>query len=418
MDPLTFFPKHITDLILQHLTYPEVIDATLVSPGWDEIIGGAAVAMKKIRISFSLDSDEEFEVYREVFEQSPRRYQHLAIRSRSESSMKPAMSQLMSKKSCPWKSVELDGVSFESSDQFCEFMSFSEPTVERIHMRCVRPSEQREHFVNKHQLYFPKLTILEFRNSMFLEAFINCRTLTGIYLKCFSPNKITETLKTIVLNSRDLSTMQITPNFLPRIFDEPDKLPFKLKTFVAMDWAWNISPTFFIHFLRSQWDSLEILFIDHSLVDEKVMRSIFLMPKINQLMIKGIEHTNILINWKHLNPNPSQSITAVSIENVESDYYIVKAVVDGAPRLSRLELFSLDQAAMEYLSQNATKLRSLQLRSLTATDFTNPNLFPTLECLSVAVVIREVDDAIVKLPGENRNRFVKLYMQSYHTVLD
>lgn len=78
MDPLQIFPELINDLILQHLNHNEILQVSLVSPYWNEVISNSKVIMSKI--SFNI-VDEFLDLYNENHEEIilMKRYRNIKI---------------------------------------------------------------------------------------------------------------------------------------------------------------------------------------------------------------------------------------------------------------------------------------------------------------------------------------------------
>lgn len=417
MDPLVFFPSNVSDCILQHLEASEIISATEVSRAWEEVIGSSFSAMMKLKlvITYKSSSNQAPELL-----ESLRKYQHLVLDSPSV-----PLDDIIAVMSAPprkWKSIRLQCVHFESPIQFYEFMGIVEPTVEEVFVKEVKFKFHQELDLDDFQhLSFPKLKTLILELSSIHKVFTSCRSLTSLDVNYWD-SEATPTVRQIMANNDHLKYLKVTTNLLPPLFDDyvAPHNRLQLTTFIAKDWPWiiNSKPNekCFISFLESQKKSLETIILE-KWMGLSVLKFLFGMPKLKTLTLKRFDKAEKTIDWKSFELHRSRSIESLSYDDSTNGFDVLKALIDGAPNIKKLEIFSMDQKSMNYVSAKAPSLSSLTLRTIEATDFTSANLFPKIKELVIDVVHESVETSVERIPTENQNEFVRLFLKADYSML-
>lgn len=417
MDPLAFFLSDVSECILQHLEVSEILANTEVSRTWEEVIGSSFIAMKKLEIKITHKSSPN---QAPELVESQRKYQHLVLQSPSFSI--DDIIDIMSAPQRVWKSIHLENIHFESPIIFYEFMSTIEATVEEIFMKEVSIKFEPELDLDDiDYLNFPNLKDLTLELSSIHKVFRSCRSLTSLDVNYWD-SEASGTVKHLMANNDHLEYLKVTTNQLVPLFNEyvvPHNR-LQLKTFIAKDWPWiirsQLNEDCFNKFLESQKNSLTTLILE-KWMGVNVLKCIFSMPKIQTLVIKRFDKAELTIDWKFVKLNCSRSIRSLSFDDRKNSFDILKALIDGAPNIKTLEIFSVTQKNMEYISAKAPNLSSLTLSTIEATDFTSPNLFPKIEEVVIDLVHESIETIMMGILKQNRNEFVRLFLEADYSII-
>lgn len=425
MDPFEVLPSAVFDYILLHFSGRETLKATEVSPLWDEVIGCSNTAMKKIKIKISWHPHRSFfEDAADLMVQSPRKYQNLDFLHQSsfKNSIKMICDILYASRR-QWKSVTLKRVTFDTIGEVTQLFEIISPTIESLEIQEIYMFNRRSKVVSG--LHFPKLKNLRVKHMdmFFIDAFASCKKLKNIAITSGDPLPPAVKAFKQILENNDLTSLEISSNLFKNVFDEDISLrtSFKLKSFVASELfkiMQNIATIRmnFHNFLQSQMKNLETLSVDEWFGMD-LFKFMFHLPQLKSLSINGLNNIEVMTETADLHLHTSNSITKLTFHDMDPQFKIVKALIDAMPKLEQLEMHSLYQNSMVYLSQHATYLKSLKLRTIEATDLSGTHLFPKLEEFSIDVISSDLEDEIINIRYQDRNRLVKLLLQSSYTIL-
>lgn len=423
MDPIQFLPHEITDNVLQHFSGNELIALTKVSPLWEEIISSTLHTMKKIKVSIAWEDDVNFtKDHKKAFMRSLRKYQHIDILYHPVTVR--SVCEILAAPRSSWRTVHLKRISFISLDEFAKLLKIIEPTIENLNIEgiYIGPSIRPVNIVG---LSFPELKLLQIthcQHVLFHEAFSNCRNLKTLVTDSFPSTSMIASIKQILQNNY-LDTLLVSSSVFSMLFAEDisQTIKFKLKSFTVSE-RFGISSNVatisknFLHFLESQMKSLELIKINRWLGLSN-LKAMFCMPKLKFLTISALEDAVTNVEWQNLRLHRNVSIERLCFEDFNMDYSIMKTFIDATPNLASLTMHSMDQQMMEYLSTNASKLTSLSLRTLEATNFDDQNVLSTLTHFKIDVVHADMEDALEAIAMDQRNHLVKLLLESSYTLL-
>jgi hypothetical protein len=124
----------------------------------------------------------------------------------------------------------------------------------------------------------------------------------------------------------------------------------------------------------------------------------------------------MILSNNHLNVN--KSIEELSYQDHGKDFNFMQCVVDAAPNLKKVEIFSLTQNMMEYLSSSLKELESLKLRTLDVTNLSSRDLFAKLKKVQIDILSSTLESKILAIPVDDCNPLVMLVKDSNYIVLD
>lgn len=423
MDPIQVFPIEIIELILQHLTVNNLLTASELSPLWNKTICGYSNFIEKATIQIL---DHNISPHKDTLDwnnlkylsvPSLRKYQNIHFTAKPE--IIDDIKTILAVPGSEWKKVYIDGKllngninSFRGKwlNDYYDIFLIIEKDVEVLHLdtssfkiwSSVRPS-----FANLKVL---RLTFF----CMSENTFKHCRQLEELSVMIV-PSNLVGSVKHIIEHN-NLSVMEISENVFMSLFEHScDISHLKLKTFYV-DSVWDNSVYEQVHvnfsnFLKSQEQSLEQLSVK-IWMGQDVFMQMFDLPNLKTLSV-----TVISSRWFEPNIRVNPSIKSLCFLGKHINFDIMKALVDATPNLTHLKMHSMHQNMMEYLSANLKHLKSLELRCLDATDFSDRKLFSHLEKLSISIVTSAKEDEMLKIPLNERNRFVELLLESDYTML-
>lgn len=419
MDPFEFLPSAVFDQILTHFNGNEILKLSEVSPFWDEEIGNSSVAMDKIKLKIHWRSDRSFFEESQSTVTSQRKYQHLEFLHQSSylNSM-TIVNEILKSSNRKWKSLKIKRISFMSSKEVEDMLQFVAPTIQSINIQDIFVTNYRDICISS--LNFPKLRDLRIKhlNLSFIGGFSKCRKLEKFSVNSENPS-VVNVIKQI-LEKNDLKSLEISSKLFKAVFKDIDvsKFKFKLKSFTATD-LFKINEDVekvrenFYNFIKAQMATLETLSVEEWL-GVGVFKLMFFLPRLNALSFKGITNLN---SDESLDLPVNKNIKSLSFRDYDPPVNVFKAVITCLPNLEKLEMNSMNQEMMDFLSANLKHLKSLKLRTMDATDFTSSDLFPKIDCIDIEYILSELEDVIISIPSKDRNRFVKLFLKSAYTIL-
>lgn len=387
VNPTFCFPPGVCDLIFQHLTGNQLLVTSEASPAFYNFIAESKQCMKKIKIRLvkkTITNDDK-----QLLVESGRRYENIELEFFS-SLVQPAIG-IISAPERKWKRVAIRCIDFETVGDTVNFLSLVEPTVEELLMEQVYIKSMQR--VDDRNLTFPNLKVLETRCCqalLFHEVFFDCKNLISFSMKSGSEisAKALAAIKHILQWNIGLKILGIHFNVFNLIFSK--NLRFNLTEYHSNNLyqmpsyqssVRNHLDSFLQH---SQMNTIEILSIsDWMGVD--ALRTIFFMPRLKDVTLKGFHRAvNYFTDWDSLDLHMNFSIVKMNFHDLSNDFQILKKVIKSTPSLTSLSLYSMDQTAMMFLSNNCKTLKSLSVERFLAEDISDPLIFPSLQELSFA----------------------------------
>lgn len=415
MDPLTYFPPEITDLFFSYLSVSEILSATEVSTKWNEVIGASLKTMKRVQLKFFWEEKSTF-ISNEVLDtlvSSKRKYQNIDLKY--QSSHIDAVSTILSSNNRQWKSVKLKRLNYSSEPpHFIDLLKHVEKSVVKL--------ELNDFYVTQHEeepvcLNFNNLKVLKMKffdgSNLIEKAFFKCQNLEELQIS--SSYKSSDVLKTIFKQNPKLKYLQISSGLFNEIFSLNliQEIPFKLKVFKSTDDYRKTMIENLVPFFEKHMNFLEEISLSH--INVEALQIVFHMPKLKKLRL-GVIHT-IGNNMNAVQLHVNQSIEVLSFHDNNNNLNSMKKFINATPNVKDLEMFSLTQPMMTFLSANAKKLEKLQLRCVDITDISNRKLFPCLKQVKVEIISAAFENHMLSIPQENQNSFVKLVLNSCYVML-
>jgi hypothetical protein len=315
-----------------------------------------------------------------------------------------------------WKKVQLERLVFKSAGDVVEMLKLCQNTVVKLELDNILVKNA----IGLRTLNFTKLKSLriayiEFDNASINEIFINCKNLEKLYFTSGSRSERAITaMKTILKNNSHLKHLEMTSQQVNSLFDEDMSYNFKLDTFIASSYC-NLPPIAdYKHILLNQFENLKNLSVDRVSCPE-LLKLIFKMPKLKCLNIGNIDTTSLIFTHKHLSIN--KSIEELSYQDHENDLNFMSCLVDAAPNLKKVEMFSLTQNMMECMSSSLKELEALKLRTLDVTDLSSKDLFAKLKKFKIDILSADLHDHMLSIPFGDCNPLVMLIKDSDYIIL-
>lgn len=130
MDPLEEFPTEVAEMIFTHFRGRELMQLSLVSPGWKTFIGSSFICMKKLRLALRGDWVNFTDNDRKIL-LAGRKYSDVLISAGTE--QLGIMYEIM-KASSNWTTVRISGTKFSTSAVFIAFLETFAATVQDLEL--------------------------------------------------------------------------------------------------------------------------------------------------------------------------------------------------------------------------------------------------------------------------------------------
>lgn len=423
MDPVECFPVLISELIFHQLPGKTILDAREVSPSWDEYIGSSLHLMKKIKIrTHWLELEDYHEKIKCLSVPSGTKYQNFRALVYHES-----IQEIIPIFSVPgrlWTHVHVTGMDSCLWTDLAEILKITARTTQKLKLRNFPDYSSRD--VKNGDFAFENLTELSLRNidpGLYANLFLKCRDLNflSIYIRKEYPTDFKTVIQLIKQNKVD--TLKISMKMFISLTAEKDNplMQQKFKAFTLKNSTYypfhpDVFKARFKKFLIFQGPTLEKI---SSVVDLwmgcDILNIMFLLPRLEELYI-GTIRTGI--HWLYFKMRRNPSIRKLSFIDINNSFSVMKLLVDSTPNLIHLELHSMNQKMMNYISANLVQLKSLKLRTIDAIDYSDRCLFTKLEKVSVYVITEDIEVLMKNIPVEERNPLVKLVLKSDYIMLN
>lgn len=422
MDPLEYFPIEVAESIMQYLKPNELLLASEVSTLWYETIGSSMKLMKKITIR-GPGFEDEVDITRvgvtDIFT-SPRKYQNIDFSCRAYT-----VHQVCSILTVPgrkWRKVYLTNKHFKSDD-FITLINAVQSSVEELKLWWISTDISD---IDVEHLTFPKLQVLGVTYGDVLQSrvFQKCCTIKELSLKMeYLEEEYIGVIKQIADNNY-LERLEISPEVFRKVFQSKYCFDFermKLKSF-EIDDGIDIFSQFpndpikmFLKLLESQMNTLQDITVS-TWMGLDVVKLMFRLPKLSTLKLGWMNSREVTAEWINSQLCVNKNMRSFGFNDRSESLIIMQEFLKKTPNMTHLELLSIDQGMMEHLSNTFPNLTSLSVGLIGKdVDLTPATLFSNLECGRVHIYSDRFEEGALKIPEENRNRFVKLALSScYH----
>lgn len=362
LDPLEILHSDIHELIFQHFSDEDVLEASIVSPLWFEATETSAKCMEKLHLRIVVPySEEKSERFMSISNDltSQRKYQNIYLHNFHN--IIPEILKILEGRN--WKKVYISVRNLHTKQDFQDVMTLIEPSVENlsISLTSIRNLEQKPPKVN---FTFPKLKNLDLSRSHGLlmeEISENCKNIKTlrIDLDHLTWMKHQKFLHKILANNDKLEKLTLwrCSAEIPFQLEFIKTYKFKLKTFYFKNRDQSL-PTdaeenCLFDFLESQANSLESLKLEEWMGIE-TFKLQFKLPKLKELTLDMFDAEKT-IEWDNLQLTPSSSITKFHIDSYRKNRQKIKifnAIFGAMPNLKFLTMDRLDD-----------EVRTLKLRT-------------------------------------------------------
>lgn len=219
--------------------------------------------------------------------------------------------------------------------------------------------------------------------------------------------------KMLKLNDK-LKILEIFGNVFNQLMSEnivPD-LKFELKKLSvnnhhrSLEYYDNIQDNF-IALLKSQCKTLDTLYLgDWNGVD--VLKVVYRLPNLKNLTMKGLANAEDPVDWKSLELQINDSIIELNLQNVPSNFPMLRLITAAVPKLSVFRTSFMEMLLMNHLSTNHKDLKSLYIAILRVSDLTDKTLFRSLKHLFVKSYNAILETRIMEKAESERSHFESL----------
>lgn len=378
IDPAVFFPVEISEQIFLHLKVKDLMNCTLVSPTWNEIIESSRLCMGKVCLCF------KGPVYRlkfgfllpsfKVLKKSTRRYQNVLIsvdRKHVKEFLIPALEYIASKRQ--WKCVQISNIKFLTSSSFLTLMESIKDTVEVLDI-CYVDFDDRDEVIRKFQ--FQKLKVLKLGEKAheLFPMFSDCSTLQKFSI---CPSVQVENLNGLKAffhqqkNLTDLDLRSFVSDAIYSVF--PISTQLKKFSFNFNSFGSSFNRSNILKFLATQ-ENLEEIHIGE-LHDLEILNFVMTRKTVKSLIIGHLASTNHeesslatsnsieslkfpLTNF--LAQAFSAKIKNEKIKVPEGIEKITKKILKAVPNLENLAVTYVDESLAKFMNESLKKLRKVE----------------------------------------------------------
>lgn len=359
MDPIDFWPSGVIDLMFQHLTGREILNATFVSTTWNEFIAQSTVCMKKIQLKilgrkFYLNGLEH-QLANEVHQlsHSIRRYQNIAFYAHKQGHLTRDIINVLSTIG-RWKNILICSAKFHDEAELEELLVPIELSIEYLDLRNLAfvASSIDYQLIKKH--IFPMLKCLKIaigtNCSFHQDIFQSCPRLTSLTIENYCTKsliRVLQSCKTIT----DLTLISYDYNdgtFMSLISIRHLALKsFKLK--INSTSLQGSSQKYLIDFLNSQNKNLETLNLDIKLSLE-ILDVVFKMFKLRKLCLKTLND----FQWELVKFTENSSITDLEVEMLKCSLDAAKVIFLALPKLEKFKTSQIAVDCLKFISDLKT----------------------------------------------------------------
>ncbi|KAG5677795.1 hypothetical protein PVAND_007525 [Polypedilum vanderplanki] len=416
-DPLENLPYEICEKIFKYLPVKNLLKASLVNSNWYKFIANNSKLMSKVKVKTSCNMDQDYS--QEIIvalTMSERKYENIEI-ERCGQCWFPIFGLLESKK---WKFVNILRTSFTHPAETVDFFRCIEQNVENLQMNGVYVRYSYSDGLNK-GLMFPNLKRFSAKHVqafLYHEIFQNLQHLEHFEIISNDQNiaSLNTVIKFLTVNE-NLKSLQISGNVFYQIMYESNlvqKVPFHLKKLVISNGNYHQGSSYYeqiydnlVTFIKSQSNSLESISLD-DWMGENVLTTIYELPKLKELSIKGFTNCIDTMHLKKINLNVNTSIRKLELFAIAEDQLIFESLMRATPALKNLSLSLLNHHFLDTIKQSGISLTHLTVYSVNLTHIESKDLFKKLEFLSIKDYRLCLRENIFAQSYENLSLFEKM----------
>lgn len=275
-NPTMIFPIEIIEIIFHHLNVGDLMNCTLASPAWNEIIGSSRKCMSKVKLTIG-NENKKFAV--KDVESLARKYQNIEIYE-AEKFLDFIVDFMANKKL--WKFVKINNSSFHRRLSLQRLIETFEDTVESLQLERVR-------FYSKNCIInhsFKKLKSLSLLLNDFdsFTLFSNVSTLESfkIEMRFLYRDEPAKVIQKVLERQKNLKELHIDHHFFGKNSTTDFNFPFQLeKLFINS----KFMPEAFIRFLQTQTKLKAIEIKKDCLENRKALNAILTIKTLEKLTI-------------------------------------------------------------------------------------------------------------------------------------
>lgn len=369
MDPFTETHEDIHSLILQHFTVDEILEITLVSKQWNDIIGNSVVCMKNIWINvgdrFAEPSKEEVKILRN----SQRRYENFKI-----SELENGLQVLLFPKR-KWKRSQIDIQSFLNYREFINLLFVVNESVICLE---IFDMDIQDAEIKYDDLNFPFLETLRlgFVPPLALKPFtVCCPKLEKLIIEDIvgfdSQKEIARKLLMDILRlNTNLKFLSLSCMAFVEIFSEFEVMNFKLQHLIV-DFSFEnyqssiitASLCNFELFLSNQKSLSWIVICDCS--DSIILSNIInQITSLDRITIDYFDIDSTKVDSKKLQLEKNFNIKQMDFDCENLSLHWLKPFLESLQSLKSIYLFHLTKGILEYILENKKTVKSIKYCSV------------------------------------------------------
>jgi hypothetical protein len=385
---LDFWPSTVIDVIFQHLSGKEVLEATTVHRSWNSFLSeNSLTCWKDISVQPRISDDLHFLV------NSKRRFQHL--RAVNVTPIVQEFLEIAIRPERKWKTISIFRTNFKNETQLLKIMKAAAKTIERLELHTVTAPAKETESESIEKLTFPELKHLRISYHFLdelpaLNSFFKATPkLESLHLT----NGCDSKMKNIILTSAKLKNLSFSGRFQDTNFfrDLSLHLPSRLEEFEFNDILSSSNSdenlSYFCAFFKSQSKTLKKFETD-ALLELDEFEAAFNMTQLKTLNIKSFHYNMDIIDVYMEDLRRSTEISPATLK-----YFNVQL---------------MDQNLLELLAINARNLEQMRADEMTATNASNPSWFPKLEKVQVFFLNQQLEEEITAKVEVERTRLERL----------
>lgn len=360
MDPLVKIPEELGDLVFQHLSADEILEASFVSTSWYEAIGKSGNAMSKIWLNAG---DRYFNPPKEDFKlfiNSPRNYENFRISEMENGLLFVVFPRRR------WKRAQLDIQSFITYKEYVKLLEIIEPSISELqifdmNIEDVKCNENLE-FKSLTKLRLSSLTLIGLKP--FLKRFSK---LTHLVIEDIFDLSVAEygkefLVEILSLNSQ-INNLSLNSKILNKILDAEEfsnslKNVKNLNKFsFEFEEEKNLTKDFYKNFdlfLSIQENLTWIILCDcgENLIFTKILNNI---KTLKRLSIDYFDDTSFEINPENLKFNQNSSIKHLDFDLDGLTLDFLKPFLLACKQIEILYVFHLAPDTLAFLTDEINK---------------------------------------------------------------
>lgn len=407
LDFLKFLHSDVFELIFQHLSFNDVITASLVSKNYYNTTAASSSCMKKINViaDYAINSHP-------AENSSKRSYQNISCRS-----CKDLSSQLIRIIAClgsSWKRIELNDVIFQNNELVELFNNVESTTEELLLSGCISPK------VADNRLYeFPKLKSLKLDRCNLpayqIMSSSSNMILTSVkfelsqLLSDTKQKKNHSLLKKLLINCNKLNDLTLHKWKLAPIFTENaiERMNYKLKYFSTSFDRPKTDIEALNRLLLKHLETLVSLTIDGK-IGNVTLGLIFQMPKLKMLKISRLS-LSLPINLKL-----SHSIKKLFLLDKNLPVNHQEKILEHVSCLTSLSIHTINsEAQLSMIDSKCHQLEQLTVAYFWVSNVSSRDYFPNLKQMDIAGDVQYcLEQQIRSKPENEQSRFEKLVLDA------